>query len=138
MTQKLIFNKKELDILASNILKNLNFPNIILLKGNLGAGKTSLSKSIIKYFGYDFKGSPTFNLLNTYTANKISICHLDLYRINEQDINSNDFDFLSQSMDYDLIIVEWFEKVPFFEKFDHITIEIRKSSERTRTYNIIK
>lgn len=57
---------------------------IILLKGNLGAGKTTFTKSLVKALGSDDNvDSPTYALVNEYHSPKGKIFHFDLYRVND-------------------------------------------------------
>ena len=78
--------EKFADSIASLIKKN----DLILLKGELGSGKTTLARSIInsKYFANDINHivpSPTFSLLQTYEFGNRKIGHADLYRIQNKE-----------------------------------------------------
>lgn len=70
---------------ASNLVADLSLNNkIIILNGELGAGKTQFAKGIFK--GLGFKkfmeiNSPTFSILNTYELDNTNIHHFDLYRL---------------------------------------------------------
>ena len=76
--------------IASFLVKSNDF-NIIYLDGNLGAGKTTLVRSILKALGWSGAvKSPTFSILEEYHINGIDIFHTDLYRLDGQ----NDFDML--------------------------------------------
>ncbi len=69
------------DDVADEIIKNLSYP-IILLKGNLGAGKTTFTKSLVKKLGSDDEvSSPTYAIVNEYNTPKGKIYHFDLYRM---------------------------------------------------------
>ncbi|MDF0718863.1 tRNA (adenosine(37)-N6)-threonylcarbamoyltransferase complex ATPase subunit type 1 TsaE [Kaistella sp. PBT33-4] len=60
--------------------------NILLLKGNLGAGKTTFTKFLLKTLGStDEVSSPTYAIVNEYTAPQGSIFHFDLYRMKSVD-----------------------------------------------------
>lgn len=59
-------------------------PLFIGLNGNLGAGKTALSKGFAQGFGIDENlTSPTYNLLNVYEGTRGTLYHLDIYRLND-------------------------------------------------------
>ena len=64
---------------------NLNFgkKTIILLKGQLGSGKTTFVKELLSYkYKFNNVNSPTFGIINTYDVKENLIFHYDLYRIN--------------------------------------------------------
>ncbi|WP_304141446.1 tRNA (adenosine(37)-N6)-threonylcarbamoyltransferase complex ATPase subunit type 1 TsaE [Mesoflavibacter zeaxanthinifaciens] len=71
---------------ASNfVLKNAN-SKIILFEGEMGSGKTTLIKKLVKQLGsQDTVSSPTFSLVNEYETNDNIIYHFDLYRVNEEE-----------------------------------------------------
>lgn len=67
--------------IVESIIPNLKY-NILLLKGNLGAGKTTFTKSLVKALGSDDNvDSPTYALVNEYNSPKGKIFHFDLYRV---------------------------------------------------------
>lgn len=76
-----ISDLKQTKALATAFAKVLNVPSIVLLTGDLGAGKTTFVKEIVAALGCnDLVTSPTFTLLNTYDA-KFPIYHFDMYRL---------------------------------------------------------
>lgn len=78
---KYIYNLNEISIIAFNILKKTN-KKIFFLNGNLGVGKTTLVKEFVRHLGYKKNViSPTYSIVNEYTTNKITIFHIDLYRL---------------------------------------------------------
>jgi len=88
--------------------------DLILLKGELGSGKTTFARSIInsKYFANDVHHivpSPTFSLLQTYEFNNRIIGHADLYRVqNKEEIAVLD---LQKIVDEGSLIIEWPEVI---------------------------
>ena len=98
--------EKLANVIASLIKKN----DLILLKGELGSGKTTFARSIInsKYFANDVRHivpSPTFSLLQTYEFNNRIIGHADLYRVqNKEEITVLD---LQKIVDEGSLIIEW-------------------------------
>ena len=79
-------NEQETLKLGKKIVSKLQGGDIVSLVGNLGAGKTILTRGISEFLGVK-KGvkSPTFTLMNIYSTNnpKIKfICHIDAYRLN--------------------------------------------------------
>jgi tRNA threonylcarbamoyladenosine biosynthesis protein TsaE len=84
-------------------------PFAIALKGDLGAGKTTLVKGLAKGLGVDddyYITSPTFNIINEYPAKEVRLCHLDLYRLGSADeLEYIGFDDLGGTDA--IIVVEW-------------------------------
>jgi len=86
MNEKIVYNLNEIDKISKIILDNIKHINIILLKGDLGSGKTTLVKSILKKLGVnDEIKSPTFSIVNEYDHPSGPIYHFDLYRIEKID-----------------------------------------------------
>ncbi len=79
---KIKFQLNELSKVATNVLKNIE-KNIVLISGEMGAGKTTLIKEVLKGLNVvDNISSPTFSIINEYkTSNDDIIYHIDLYRI---------------------------------------------------------
>lgn len=86
MNEKIVYNLNEIDKISKIILDNIEQINIVLLKGDLGSGKTTLVKSILKKLGVnDEIKSPTFSIVNEYDHPSGPIYHFDLYRIEKID-----------------------------------------------------
>lgn len=81
--------------------------NILLLKGNLGAGKTTFTQFLLKNLGSkDEVSSPTYAIVNEYYASKGTIFHFDLYRMKsiEEVYNIGIEEYLDNAF---LCIIEW-------------------------------
>lgn len=75
-------SESELEAVGSALAKSLSFGDIIFLEGELGAGKTTVSRGILRGFGYrGIAASPTYTLLELYELTAHRVVHLDLYRI---------------------------------------------------------
>ena len=104
-------NIAETEKFAFELGKELVKDDIILFNGDLGTGKTVISKALCKYFGVsDTVISPTFNILKIYNTNHNSIkqiLHFDLYRIKDENelINLGFYDYLAY--EDSLILIEW-------------------------------
>ena len=83
---------------------------IVLLQGDLGAGKSTLARGMIRAFGYeDSVPSPTYTLIEPYEIQDNLIYHVDLYRISSLD----ELQYLGwKDLEYGLCIIEWPERVP--------------------------
>lgn len=112
--------------------------NIILLRGDLGAGKTTFVKTYVNHLGGDKDevDSPTFSLLNTYSVNNQDIHHFDLYRIQSpQEIE--DIGFMEYMDSGNLCFVEWPEKIAEFLPHNQIIfVDIVVSLDECRNYII--
>ena len=94
--------------------RRLHAPVLVLLTGDLGAGKTSLTKGIVAGLGAAAEEdvtSPTFTLVHVYNKGTIKVIHGDLYRIE----SSHDFETLGLEDVFDspaVVILEWSERFP--------------------------
>lgn len=103
---KLISNSKLDTInLASYIAKFLSKGSLILLTGDLGAGKTTFTQGIAKGLGISENViSPTFNILKCYFHNPINLYHIDAYRLKDQDHNIGLEEFIEGD---GACVIEW-------------------------------
>ncbi len=120
--------------LASRIADTLSGGEILLLSGDLGAGKTTFTKGLAKALGVeDEVTSPTFTILNTYDGD-IKLNHLDMYRVESAD----ELEELGIEDCFDnesVTVIEWNK----FEHFDAKIIEINIStiSDNERIFNVL-
>lgn len=130
------------DKIAEEMLKIIPVNSCIVLNGDLGAGKTTLTKSIAKILGVKENiTSPTFTILNEYQTDKIKLFHFDMYRIeSEEDLIELGFeDVFYFNCDKDCyIFVEWAEKTPNLIPKKHYEINIEKLGLNERKFILIK
>ena len=82
MIYQVKFTLDEIEDVAKSIINEINDVNLVLFKGELGSGKTTLIKSILKNLGVKENiTSPTFSIVNQYFISNGLINHFDLYRI---------------------------------------------------------
>ena len=82
MIYQIKFTLDEIEDVAKSIINEINDVNLVLFKGELGSGKTTLIKSILKNLGVKENiTSPTFSIVNQYSISNQLINHFDLYRI---------------------------------------------------------
>lgn len=109
-----IASLQELDQLAQDFAKKLKGNEVILLEGDLGVGKTTFTKYILKHLGVEEDVvSPTFTLMNIYHG-KFEIYHIDSYRVDGFDI--------SDIVGNGLIIIEW--PKDDYSKYGYPTIKV--------------
>ena len=117
--------------------KEIKAGDIIAIEGEIGAGKTTFIKGILKGLGY--KGnvnSPTYTLINEYQADS-KIIHIDCYR--EKNINRwIDIGFIDYLNDNNIIIIEWPEYIRKILPSDTIDIYIKHIEESIREIKILR
>jgi tRNA threonylcarbamoyladenosine biosynthesis protein TsaE len=84
LKEKEIFTEQDTIDFASEFSKQLNGGEVVVLNGNLGAGKTFFIKAVIRNFNVEEGSSPTFALVNEYYGNK-KFYHFDFYRIEREE-----------------------------------------------------
>lgn len=101
-----IENIEDWQKIVEEILPNLKH-NILLLKGNLGAGKTTFTQFLLKNLGStDEVSSPTYAIVNEYNSPKGKVFHFDLYRLKKIE-EAYDFGIEEYLDNAFLCIIEW-------------------------------
>ena len=120
--------------LASLLAKHIKGGDIILLNGDLGAGKTTFVKGFAKAVGIKQSvTSPTFTLLKTYKAENFTIVHVDAYRLDGDTFDELD-DYIN---DENVVFIEWSNCLASQELIEnHLSIDIRYVSKNQRIYTI--
>ncbi len=129
--------EEDLDKFLDDYLKGIILPKIIGLSGPLGAGKTTIAKKIIKFFGCnDVVTSPTFNIVKNYEVGDIKIFHVDLYRLRSWS-EFIDLD-LPLSKENTLVLIEWASLMTdsYIPNMDLIKIEIVDYDTRKISINV--
>ncbi|MCF8714165.1 tRNA (adenosine(37)-N6)-threonylcarbamoyltransferase complex ATPase subunit type 1 TsaE [Joostella atrarenae] len=126
----------ELDKIAKEIVLHAK-NKIILFKGEMGAGKTTLIKKIVEELGsQDHVSSPTFSLVNEYQGTNDTIYHFDLYRIEDvEEIHNIGFEDYIYSNAW--CFIEWPDKIMDFLPKEVTVIDIKThlNDERTLVIN---
>ena len=112
MTEIIVNSLSELPAVAIQIIQSFGERNVIAFQGKMGAGKTTLIKSICEALGVtDTISSPTFSLVNEYqTAKKEKIYHFDFYRIKIIE-EAYDMGFEDYIYSKAFCFIEWPERV---------------------------
>jgi tRNA threonylcarbamoyladenosine biosynthesis protein TsaE len=107
--------------------------DVYTIHGELGAGKTQLVKGIARGIGIEdwlYVVSPSFTIMNVYEGKGINLCHVDLYRIEEDESEPLNIDeFLEQGV----VAVEWAERANWWDGIIQIHIEVMGEEERKIT-----
>jgi tRNA threonylcarbamoyladenosine biosynthesis protein TsaE len=114
-------------------------PKIVLLRGDLGAGKTTLVKGIAQAFEAaeeEDVTSPTFTLVHEYRGPHATLYHIDLYRIEtERELETLGLDDLVESGN--VLLIEWGEKFPRYDEGRDVEIAIERLGEDDRKITVL-
>lgn len=114
-------------------------PMVVLLRGDLGAGKTTLVKGIAEGFraaSAEDVTSPTFTLVHEYRGPKATLYHIDLYRIEtERELETLGLDDLAAANS--ILLIEWGEKFPRFARERDVEIVLERAGEDERRIRIL-
>jgi len=120
--------------LGRELASLLTPPKLVLLRGDLGAGKTTLVKGIAQAFeaaSEDDVTSPTFTLIHEYRGPRATLYHIDLYRVDTQrELETLGLDDLMG--ENSILLIEWGEKFPRFQRERDVEIAIERTGENQR------
>ncbi|MFR9602836.1 MAG: tRNA (adenosine(37)-N6)-threonylcarbamoyltransferase complex ATPase subunit type 1 TsaE [Rikenellaceae bacterium] len=127
----------QLDDVAQAVLDSLSGRNVVLLRGGMGAGKTTLIRSIVECAGSaDNVTSPTFAIVNQYlTCDDDIIYHFDMYRIDKIE-EALDFGVEEYLYSGELCLIEWPEKIEELLPDNVMTITIEAPTPTQRIFTI--
>jgi len=135
--QQLSRSPAETQRIASQLSKKLKPNDCLALEGQLGSGKTQFVRGLIKALGGNPRqvSSPTFVLLNVYPTPRLTVYHLDAYRIHgSEDFSSIGF---SELLDQNgIVVVEWASKVKEILPPNRINILIEITAKTHRRITI--
>ncbi|AWI26493.1 tRNA (adenosine(37)-N6)-threonylcarbamoyltransferase complex ATPase subunit type 1 TsaE [Flavobacterium pallidum] len=129
---EIIFSLEEIGQAAQQVLMQ-NPHKVILFNGHMGAGKTTLIKSLAKQLGVtDATSSPTFSLVNEYeAAHGHKVFHFDVYRLKTEseayDMGMDDYLYSGE-----WCFIEWAEKIPTLIPQQHSVITISVLADGNR------
>jgi tRNA threonylcarbamoyladenosine biosynthesis protein TsaE len=113
-------------------------PKLVLLRGDLGAGKTTLVKGIAQAFdaaSEDDVTSPTFTLIHEYRGPRATLYHIDLYRIDTpRELQTLALDDLFASNS--ILLIEWGEKFSRLQRERNIEIQLESVGENDRRIRV--
>ena len=116
------------------LASDLQPPKLVVLRGDLGAGKTTLIKGIVEGFqaaSEDDVTSPTFTLVHEYRGRRLKLYHIDLYRIDTpRQLETLGLDDLVG--EDSVLLIEWGDKFPRFERERDVEIVLERIGEEER------
>jgi tRNA threonylcarbamoyladenosine biosynthesis protein TsaE len=125
--------------LGREFAKSLSPPKLVLLRGELGAGKTTLVKGIAEGFqaaSQDDVTSPTFTLVHEYRGPGVNVYHIDLYRVETPpQLETLGLDDLITSNS--VLLIEWGEKFARFVRERDVEIALERTAENERKIRLI-
>lgn len=129
----LLSNETETLVLGQRLAAQLCPCDTIFLQGDLGAGKTTLARGILRGLGYRQSiKSPTYTLVESYQEDGPLVYHFDLYRINDptelMDIGLTDY--LSADA---ILLIEWAQKASILLPEPTLVCALSLFSETTRS-----
>jgi tRNA threonylcarbamoyladenosine biosynthesis protein TsaE len=125
--------------LGRKLAPTLKSARMVILRGDLGTGKTTLVKGIaegLEAASQEDVTSPTFTLIHEYRGPEVNLYHVDLYRIDtprELDTLGLDELFAEEG---NLVLLEWGEKFQRFEKERDIEISIERRGDQERKFSV--
>ena len=139
MREVLTHSAEETMALGRSLALTLAPPKIVLLRGDLGAGKTTLVKGIARAFEAaqeEDVTSPTFTLIHEYRGPKVSVYHVDLYRVDTpRQLETLGLDDLIS--ENSVLLLEWGEKFRRFAEERDVEIQIESLGEDDRRIRIL-
>ena len=132
---------EQTDSIGQRLGQHLRAGDLLLLLGDIGAGKTHLTKGIVRGLGsQDLVTSPTFVLINEYHSDgahgNVTIYHADLYRIEQPD------ELLGIGLEEawsgtGICLIEWAERAANWLPTDHLTVYLSYLSETERAIRLV-
>ncbi|MDW7695609.1 tRNA (adenosine(37)-N6)-threonylcarbamoyltransferase complex ATPase subunit type 1 TsaE [Flammeovirgaceae bacterium SG7u.111] len=127
------FSLEEIQGVARRLLDFGKERNIWIFDGEMGAGKTTLTKSICQEFGVvDLVSSPTFSIVNEYETLEGQVCyHFDFYRLKspEEALDIGVEEYFDSG---ELCLIEWPSKIEGLIPEDHLEISLTTTSNTSR------
>ena len=132
-----IENIKEIASFLRDIVKD---GDLIIMKGNLGFGKTTFVRIFAKLLkSDDIVSSPSFTLINEYdiilNGEKMILRHVDLYRLSSED-ELNNIGFKDKIKESGIAMIEWGDKFENYFDKPYYELEIEMTEEDSRLYRI--
>ena len=127
-------SSEETQTLAAKIMGFLRPGDVVLLTGDLGAGKTTFVGGALASLGFkEHVISPTFNILKCYFEVKPNVFHIDAYRLENQNIDIGLDEFIEGN---GVTFIEWPKFIEPLIPKKHLEISIKRTSDQEREIHI--
>ncbi|CAD5980824.1 tRNA threonylcarbamoyladenosine biosynthesis protein TsaE [Planktothrix tepida] len=140
MTQFHLPNAEATREFGKKLGRSLPANSILLLEGNLGAGKTTFVQGLGAGLGIpESIESPTFTLINEYLNGRIPLYHLDLYRLEGWEIEDLNLDQYWEGIEVEpgIVAIEWADRLPYKPE-SYLQIELTYTETGERIITIFK
>ena len=131
-----VLSKTETKSLIVSRINNINPPYILNLNGDLGAGKTFISRSIAKNYGFDDLASSSFSKMSVLESQINKIIHVDYFNI--QDDESFFFDNIYDNIDNNTILLQEWSKIFIEIDIIQLNLEIINFTRERRKINLFR
>lgn len=131
-------NRAQLPSAARAVLQLAGETRVFLFEGNLGAGKTTLIRHLCRELGYmGDVTSPTFSIINMYPSLQEDICHMDLYRLRNQE-EAEETGIMEYLYSGSYCFIEWPDLIlPLLDE-PYVTVKIETDENESRKIAIDK
>jgi len=127
--------------LGRKLAPTLKSAHMVILRGDLGAGKTTLVKGIAEGLhaaAQDDVTSPTFTLIHEFHGPEVNLFHVDLYRVDTlRELDTLGLDELFAE-DGNLVLLEWGEKFPRFVRERDVEICLERQEDQERKIKVTR
>lgn len=122
--------------IGRDLAGSLDSGAVVVLSGDLGAGKTAFVRGMAEGLGIDPQdvSSPTFTLIQEYRGGRLTLFHIDLYRLQPREVD--DLGLEEMARGGGVMAIEWPDRLPR-PLGDAITVHIEHGDETTRTISIV-
>ena len=128
------YSEKDTLQIGKELAKNLKKGDVVALFGDIGCGKTVITKGIADYFG-ERAYSPTFTLVNEYMG-EVPIYHFDAYRL--ENVSAEDCDWMDDYLFSDgVCLIEWAQNIKTILPQGYTQVKIEKMPEKGEDYRKI-
>lgn len=125
--------------LGMSLGQSLSAGSVILLAGDLGSGKTTLVQGLGQGLGIaEPIVSPTFTLINEYAEGRLPLYHLDLYRLQPQEVTALNLETYWEGVEVPLgiVAIEWAERLQY-KPPSYLSIRLTYSTDRGRRVDLM-